>query len=305
MLLSIICPMYNEEKCIEVFLSAITSVLKTIGDAYEIICINDGSTDDTLNSLIRKKVKFPELRIINLSRNFGKEPALTAGLQLSKGDVVIPIDADLQDPPEIIRALVAKYREGYDVVLARRIDRKSDSFVKRISATCFYRLLNKISNIDIPRDVGDCRLISRRVLDVINQLPENQRYMKGMFAWVGFSTGQVDYVRARRVIGDSRFNWWKLWNLALEGITSFSTAPLRIWTYIGVFVATISFIYGVWIVLKTLITGIDVPGYASLTTIVLFLGALQLIGIGIVGEYIGRIYMETKKRPTYIIESER
>ncbi|WP_297967275.1 glycosyltransferase family 2 protein [uncultured Campylobacter sp.] len=302
--ISIIAPCYNEEETIEPFLRRIEEILAQINEPYEIVFINDGSKDNTLNVLLNAKQNFKNIRIINFSRNFGKEAALTAGLDKARGEAAIPIDVDLQDPPELIKELVAKWREGYDVVLAKRADRTSDSFAKRVSADLFYKLNGKISNVDIPNNVGDFRLMSKRVVEALKQLPENQRFMKGLFAWVGFKTTVIEYVREKREAGQSSFNGWKLWNFALDGITSFSTLPLRIWLYIGALVSFLSFLYGSFIILKTLIFGIDLPGYASLAVIMLFLGGIQLIGIGILGEYIGRIYSESKRRPSYIIEGE-
>ena len=302
--ISLIAPCYNEEETIEPFLRRIEEILTQINEPYEIVFINDGSKDNTLNVLLNAKQNFKNIRIINFSRNFGKEAALTAGLDKARGEAAIPIDVDLQDPPELIKELVAKWREGYDVVLAKRADRTSDSFAKRVSADLFYKLNGKISNVDIPNNVGDFRLMSKRVVEALKQLPENQRFMKGLFAWVGFKTTIVEYVREKREAGQSSFNGWKLWNFALDGITSFSTLPLRIWLYIGALVSFLSFLYGSFIILKTLIFGVDLPGYASLAVIMLFLGGIQLIGIGILGEYIGRIYSESKCRPSYIIEGE-
>lgn len=302
--ISIIAPCYNEEETIEPFLRRIEEILAQINEPYEIVFINDGSKDNTLNVLLNAKRNFKNIRIINFSRNFGKEAALTAGLDKARGEAVIPIDVDLQDPPELIKELVAKWREGYEVVLAKRADRTSDSFAKRVSADLFYKLNGKISNVDIPNNVGDFRLMSKRVVEALKQLPENQRFMKGLFAWVGFKTTVIEYVREKREAGQSSFNGWKLWNFALDGITSFSTLPLRIWLYIGALVSFLSFLYGSFIILKTLIFGVDLPGYASLAVIMLFLGGIQLIGIGILGEYIGRIYSESKRRPSYIIEGE-
>ena len=302
--ISIIAPCYNEEETIESFLRRIEEILAQINEPYEIVFINDGSKDNTLNVLLNAKQNFKNIRIINFSRNFGKEAALTAGLDKARGEAAIPIDVDLQDPPELIKDLVAKWREGYDVVLAKRADRTSDSFAKRVSADLFYKLNGKISNVDIPNNVGDFRLMSKRVVEALKQLPENQRFMKGLFAWVGFKTTVIEYVREKREAGQSSFNGWKLWNFALDGITSFSTLPLRIWLYIGALVSFLSFLYGSFIILKTLIFGVDLPGYASLAVIMLFLGGMQLIGIGILGEYIGRIYSESKRRPSYIIECE-
>ena len=302
--ISIIAPCYNEEETIEPFLRRIEEILTQINEPYEIVFINDGSKDNTLNVLLNAKQNFKNIRIINFSRNFGKEAALTAGLDKARGEAAIPIDVDLQDPPELIKELVARWREGYDVVLAKRANRTSDSFAKRVSADLFYKLNGKISNVDIPNNVGDFRLMSKRVVEALKQLPENQRFMKGLFAWVGFKTVVIEYVREKREAGQSSFNGWKLWNFALDGITSFSTLPLRIWLYIGALVSFLSFLYGSFIILKTLIFGVDLPGYASLAVIMLFLGGIQLIGIGILGEYIGRIYSESKRRPSYIIEGE-
>ena len=302
--ISIIAPCYNEEETIEPFLRRIEEILTQINEPYEIVFINDGSKDNTLNVLLNAKQNFKNIRIRNFSRNFGKEAALTAGLDKARGEAAIPIDVDLQDPPELIKELVARWREGYDVVLAKRADRTSDSFAKRVSADLFYKLNGKISNVDIPNNVGDFRLMSKRTVEALKQLPENQRFMKGLFAWVGFKTTVIEYAREKREAGQSSFNGWKLWNFALDGITSFSTLPLRIWLYIGALVSFLSFLYGSFIILKTLIFGVDLPGYASLAVIMLFLGGIQLIGIGILGEYIGRIYSESKRRPSYIIEGE-
>jgi len=302
--ISIVCPCYNEEEVIEHFLKSMTKILETTQKTYEIIFIDDGSKDNTLNVLLDAKAKYEHLRIIKLSRNFGKEIALTAGIDASIGETVVPIDVDLQDPPELILEFIKKYEEGYDVVLAKRADRTTDTFAKKFSAEAFYKFHNKISDISIPNNVGDYRLMSRRVVEEIKKLPESQRFMKGIFAWVGFKTATVEYKRESRVAGESSFNGWKLWNFALDGITGFSTVPLRIWLYLGVIIAFLAFIYGSIIIVKTLIFGIDSPGYASMLTTVLFLGGVQLMGIGILGEYIGRIYMESKNRPVYIIEEE-
>ncbi|QOP43173.1 glycosyltransferase family 2 protein [Sulfurimonas sediminis] len=302
--LSIVVPCYNEEDVIDIFLNKIFSVLAYIDEDFEIVFVNDGSRDSTLSVLKEKSKEYGNVRVINLSRNFGKEAALTAGLDASKGEVVVPIDVDLQDPPELILDFIKKYKEGYDVVVGKRVDRTTDSTAKRISAEFFYKIHNKISDIEIPHNVGDYRLMSRRVVNELKKLPESQRFMKGLFAWLGFKTAVVEYKRDARIAGDSSFNGWKLWNFALDGITSFSTAPLRVWLYIGLGLAFISFVYGSWIILKTLLFGADTPGYASMITVVLFLGGIQLMGIGILGEYIGRIYVESKNRPIYIVEDE-
>lgn len=302
--ISIVVPCYNEAGVIDVFLQEMFAVLQRLGRDFEIVFVNDGSRDDTLDVLIKKAENHHEIRVLNLSRNFGKEAALTAGLDYTRGEVVVPIDVDLQDPPSLIIDFVREYEAGYDVVVGKREDRTSDTAAKRISADFFYKMHNKISDIQIPQHVGDYRLMSRRVVDALKQLTETQRFMKGIFAWLGFKTKVVSYKRDERSAGESSFNGWKLWNFALDGITSFSTAPLRVWLYVGSALSLIAFVYGSWIILKTLIFGVDSPGYASIITIVLFLGGIQLMGIGILGEYIGRIYLESKRRPIYIVERE-
>ena len=300
--ISIVCPFYNEEDTVNSFMDEIFTVLESINRPFEIVCVNDGSFDNTLEGLLKEQETRTNIKIINLSRNFGKEAALTAGLDFVKGEAIIPIDADLQDPPALIKEFVAYWDKGYDVVLAKRTDRSTDSFSKRMTAQLFYKIHNKISPTKIPDNVGDFRLITRKVLTAIQELPENQRFMKGIFAWVGFKTAVVEYKRRKRKAGKTNFNGWKLWNFALEGFTSFSTVPLRIWLYLGFFISLSAFCYGSFIIIRTLIFGIDVPGYASLLTTILFLGGVQMIGIGVIGEYIGRMYMESKRRPPYIID---
>lgn len=300
--LSIIVPVYNEEGVSAHFIKVIDKVMIKINKLYEIIFINDGSKDNTLNELLVLKNEYKNIKIINLSRNFGKEAAMTAGFDYADGEVIIPMDVDLQDPPELIEELIKKWEEGYDVVLAKRSDRTSDSFFKRFTANAFYKFHNKISHIKIPENVGDYRLFSRKVLQAIQLLPENQRFMKGIFAWVGFKATTIEYARIERIAGKTSFNSWKLWNFAIEGITSFSTLPLRVWFYIGLIISTLSVIFGFFILIKTLLYGIDLPGYASMMITILFLGGIQLVGIGVLGEYIGRIYVESKNRPIYIID---
>ncbi len=296
--------MYNEEEAIPIFLAELIKVIDATGEEYELVCVNDGSSDNTLAVLIKNKELYPQIRIINLSRNFGKEAALTAGLDMARGDVVIPIDADLQDPPVLIEKMLEKFKEGNDVVLARRKDRSSDSILKRVTAELFYKLFRKLANAELPENVGDFRLMSRRVVDSLKKLRETQRFMKGIFSWPGYQTAVVEYDRQERQAGKTKFSGWKLWNFAVEGITSFSTFPLRIWTYIGSMVALFALSYMLYTIIKTVVFGIDVPGYASLVAIMLFLGGVQLIGIGVIGEYVGRIYLESKRRPIYIVERE-
>jgi glycosyltransferase involved in cell wall biosynthesis len=296
--------MYNEQENIQAFLTAITAILESSQVTYEIICVNDGSLDNTLQLLLEQKSTHPTLRVLNLSRNFGKEAALSAGLAAARGDAIIPIDADLQDPPEVIGRLIAEWKKGFDVVLARRVDRSSDHPAKRVSASLFYKLHNLISQQTIPENVGDFRLISRRVANEIAKLPENQRFLKGLFSWVGFKSTTIDYERAKRHAGTSTFNAWSLWNFALDGLTSFSTAPLRLWLYLGIFFSIMAFFMGAYIVFVTLFNGTSVPGYASMIIVVLFFGGIQLTSIGVLGEYIGRIYLESKRRPSFIVEDE-
>ncbi|NCA71075.1 MAG: glycosyltransferase [Sphingobacteriia bacterium] len=299
--ISLVCPFYNEQDVVPRFFARVLPIVKRIGCDYEIICVNDGSSDATLMALIAQKRDCPRIQIIDLSRNFGKEAALTAAIDHATGDAIIPIDADLQDPPELIPEMVEKWRGGAEVVLARRRDRSADSWRKRTSAGLFYRIHNRLSETGIPDNVGDFRLMDRRVVDAVKQLGETRRFMKGIFAWVGFKTEVLDYTREGRIAGESKFNGWRLWNFALEGITSFSTAPLRFWLYAGLSIAILALAYALIIVTKTLILGIQLPGYASIIVSILFLGGIQLISIGVLGEYIGRIYLEVKRRPIYII----
>jgi glycosyltransferase involved in cell wall biosynthesis len=301
-LVSLIVPFFNEGEAVDVFSDTLWRVLAGLPKiSFEIICVDDGSQDDTLAKLVALAERDSRYRVIELSRNFGKEAALTAGLDDARGEAVILIDADLQDPPELIPVLVSHWQQGADVVLARRTNRASDGLLKRCTARLFYRFHNKVSNLHLPENVGDFRLLNRAAVEALRKLPERQRFMKGLLAWVGFRSVTVDYTRQSRAAGKTKFSGWKLWNLALEGITSFSTVPLKIWTYIGCIGAFVSSFYGAFIVLRTLIYGVDVPGYASLLVSVLFFGSLQLISIGLLGEYIGRIYLETKQRPAYLV----
>ncbi|MEK7778856.1 MAG: glycosyltransferase family 2 protein [Pseudomonadota bacterium] len=300
--LSIVVPCFNEERGLGALFERLEATLSRLTDfQYEIICIDDGSRDNTLAVLCQHAARNQNIVVLELSRNFGKEAALTAGLDIAQGDAIIPLDADLQHPPELIIEMVKQWKKGYDVVLARRTSRETDHPLQRYVTQKFYRLHNYISECTIPHNVGDFRLMDRRVVEALKQIPERRRFMKGLFAWVGYKQTIVDFVVEPRKAGKSTFNPRRLWLLALEGITSFSTVPLAIWTYVGFTVAILSFVYGCWIVLKTLMLGVDVPGYASLLTAILFLGGIQLMGIGVLGEYIGRIYSESKQRPIYIV----
>ncbi|WP_343463825.1 glycosyltransferase family 2 protein [Pantoea sp.] len=302
MKISLVVPVFNEEDAIPLFYKEVREFPSFAELDVEIVFVDDGSTDKT-DAEIRLLANHDELiKHVTFSRNFGKEPALFAGLEHASGEVVIPIDVDLQDPIKVIPELVEKWKKGADVVLAKRIDRSSDTHVKRMTAEWFYKLHNKISSPKIEENVGDFRLMSREVVENIKLLQERNLFMKGILSWVGGKTEIVEYIRADRVAGKTKFNGWKLWNLALEGITSFSTFPLRIWTYIGFFVAGLSFLYGIWMILDKLLWGNPVAGYPSLLVSILFLGGVQLIGIGVLGEYIGRIYIETKRRPRFIVK---
>lgn len=300
MKISLVVPVFNEEEAIPIFYQAVRKELTRY--EVEIVFINDGSKDGTEGIINALSVSDALVKAISFTRNFGKEPALFAGLEHASGDAVIPIDVDLQDPISVIPQLIEKWQAGADVVLAKRTDRSTDGHMKRKTAEWFYRLHNKISSPTIEENVGDFRLMSRNTADHIKAMPERNLFMKGILSWVGGNVEVVEYSRAERVAGESKFNGWKLWNLALEGITSFSTFPLRMWTYIGLFVAGFSFLYGAFMVIDTLIFGNPVNGYPSIIVSILFLGGVQLIGIGVLGEYIGRIYIESKERPRYIIK---
>ncbi|MFJ4442234.1 glycosyltransferase family 2 protein [Pseudomonas sp. NPDC089422] len=301
--ISLIVPVFNEEQAIRPFYDAVRRALANQADQVELIFINDGSQDGTEKQIRQLIAGDPDVALIDLSRNFGKEAALFAGLEQASGDAVIPIDVDLQDPVEVIPKLVEQWRAGFDVVLAKRRDRSCDSYLKRCTAMGFYFLLNCISQIRIEENVGDFRLLDRKVVEVIKSMPEQQLFMKGMLSWPGFKTAVVEYERASRTAGKSRFNGWKLWNLALDGITSFSTVPLRLWTYVGGVVASFALASAAWQIIDKWLFGNPVPGYPSLMTTILFLGGVQLIGIGVLGEYIGRIYMESKHRPRYVVRA--
>ena len=300
--LSIVAPAYNEEENVDRFMEEMGRVLSSITEAWEIICVNDGSRDRTLQKLIEWNRRDKRIKAINLSRNFGKEIAMTAGIDFASGDAVIPIDIDLQDPPGLICEMVRLWQEGADVVYATRLQRDGESAVKKITASLFYTTISRITRIHIPRDTGDYRLMDRRVVESLKMLPENQRFMKGLFSWVGYRQISLPYNREKRFAGKTKFNYWKLWNFAIEGITSFSIVPLQLATYIGMLTSLLAFLYAVFITGRTLLHGVDVPGYASTMAVMLFLGGVQLIFLGIVGEYIGRIYNEVKRRPLYIIK---
>ncbi len=299
--ISVVIPLYNEEKNIDYLFERLIKILDQLKTTYEIICVNDGSQDETLDCLIKYHQTQSQIKVINLSRNFGKEIALTAGIDYARGQAVIPIDADLQDPPELIQELVAKWREGYDVVYATRRSRQGESWLKRFTADSFYKTISKMSRIPLPHNTGDFRLLDRKAVEAVKQMPERTRFMKGLFTWVGFKQTSIMFDRQPRFQGNTTWNYWKLWNFALDGITSFSSLPLKVWSYIGLSVSFMSLIYASFLIVRTLIFGIDVPGYASLMVAVLFLGGIQLITLGIMGEYLGRVYEEVKGRPLYFV----
>ncbi|WP_145578770.1 glycosyltransferase family 2 protein [Yersinia alsatica] len=305
MKVSLIVPVYNEEEAIPIFYKSVREFEGLKSYDVEIVFINDGSKDTTEVIITALALSDKNVRALSFTRNFGKEAALFAGLDHATGDAVIPIDVDLQDPIEVIPLLIEKWLAGADMVLAKRSDRPTDSYLKLKSAEAFYKLHNKISNPKIEENVGDFRLMSREVVENIKLLPERNLFMKGILSWVGGQTDIVEYTRAKRVAGITKFNGWKLWNFALEGITSFSTLPLRIWTYIGLSISILSFLYGAWMIVETIFWGNVVRGYPSLLVSILFLGGVQLIGIGVLGEYVGRIYTEVKKRPKYILKKVR
>lgn len=302
--ISIVVPLYNESDNIEYLFTRLITVVEEIGASYEVICINDGSKDNTLDKLLQLHQQNSTIKIINLARNFGKEIALTAGLDYARGAAVIPIDADLQDPPELIKQLIVKWKEGYDVVYATRRSRQGETWLKEITAKAFYQTIAKMSPVAIPANTGDFRLLDRKVVEAIKQLPERTRFMKGLFAWVGYKQTSILFDRQVRYAGRSTWNYWKLWNLAIDGITSFSLLPLKIWSYIGVAISLISLFYALFLIVRTLLFGIDVPGYASLMVAILFLGGIQLITLGVLGEYLGRVYEEVKGRPLYLVREK-
>lgn len=299
--ISVVVPLYNEEASCDAFFQQVLPILASVTPKYEVVCVNDGSSDRTKEHLADWHYKDTRIKVLNLTRNFGKEHALAAGLDHARGQAVIPMDADLQDPPEVIPEMVAKWREGHDVVLALRVDRRVDAPTKRLTASLFYRIMAWLSDVPVPANAGDFRLLDRRVVDAFCALPERTRFSKGLFAWLGFRQAEVRYMRRSRVAGASKWQYWRLWNLAIEGISSFSTLPLRIWTYLGVLVAACAMLFATFIVVRTLVLGVDVPGYASLVVLLSLFSGINMIGLGIVGEYLGRVFLEVKRRPLYLV----
>ncbi len=299
---SVVVPVYNEGDGLAAFHARLARVMGGLGEPWEVVYVNDGSGDDSLSVLTALRRDDPACALVNLSRNFGKEIAMTAGLDHASGAAVVIIDADLQDPPEVIPDLAAAWRQGWDVVYAQRRVREGETLLKRVTADAFYRMMQRVGRVRLPRNTGDFRLMSRRAVDALLQLREHHRFMKGLFAWVGFPSVAVPYDRAPRHAGRTSFNYWKLWNFALEGITSFTVMPLKVATYLGLATALVAVVYGGQIILRTLLFGNPVPGYPSLMAVLLFLGGAQLMTLGVMGEYLGRVFNETKRRPLYLVE---
>src|SRR5579875_1954129 len=303
-IVSLVVPCFNEAACLPEFHRRASAAMAVLGTGWEILFVNDGSTDGSLAALCALRDSDPHVALLNLSRNFGKEIALTAGLDHAQGDAIVVIDADLQDPPELIPELVAAWREGYDMVFAQREGRAGESWLKRATAALFYRVMGSVGDrgVCLPRDTGDFRLLSRRAADAVLQLREQHRMMKGLFAWVGFPSTAVPYCREPRASGRTSWSYWRLWNLAIEGITGFTVLPLKLSTYMGLAVAFFAIAFGAQLVFRTLVFGNPVPGYPSLMAVILFLGGVQLTSLGVIGEYLGRIFNETKRRPLYLVE---
>jgi glycosyltransferase involved in cell wall biosynthesis len=302
-LLSIIAPAYNEEEGLVEFVHRIDEVMKGNDLTHEIVFVNDGSTDRTLSVMQSLRAENANITVVNLSRNFGKEIAMTAGIAHAVGDALIIIDTDLQDPPEVIPEMVAVWRSGYDVAYGQRTERQGESWVKKSTARGFYWFVKHLGPVPIPENTGDFRLISRRAAQALLQVPERHRFMKGLYAWVGFPQKAVVYKRQARFAGTTKWNYWKLWNLAIEGITSFTIIPLKLATYVGFLIALLAFGFGIFIIIKALFFGEEVRGFPTIMTVMLLLGGVQLIVLGLIGEYLGRIFNETKQRPLYILES--
>jgi len=299
--ISVVAPAYNEQEVLEEFHRRVSTVLAGLDCDYEIVLVNDGSRDATLALMHALRARDPHVSVVDLSRNFGKEIALSAGLDHTSGEVVVILDADLQDPPELIPAMLEHWREGYDVVYGVRTQRDGETWLKKLTAKYFYRVIKSVSRVNIPSDTGDFRLMSRRAVQAVGQLREEHRFMKGLFAWVGFPSVPLHYRRDARAAGTTTWNYWKLWNFALEGITSFTVAPLKVATYLGLSVAVLALLFAGFVVWKALVFGDPVRGYPSLMAVTLFLGGVQLISVGLLGEYVGRIFNEVKQRPLYLV----
>ena len=300
--ISVIVPAYNEQEVLPEFHKRLSAVFENLSEELEIVYVNDGSSDGTLEVMTALRTGDPRVTVVDLSRNFGKEIAMAAGFDNACGDAVVVIDADLQDPPELIPEMIRLWQSGYDVVYAKRTARQGETWLKKASAAAFYRVIQRVSRVEIPADTGDYRLMSRRAVEALKRLREQHRFMKGLFAWIGFSQKALPYKRDSRFAGVTKWNYWKLWNFALEGITSFTILPLKAATYLGFIASLVAFLYGIVIVFKTIVYGDPVRGYPTLIVVVLFLGGAQLAALGIIGEYLGRMFDETKQRPLYLLK---
>jgi glycosyltransferase involved in cell wall biosynthesis len=302
-LLSIVVPVFNERPVLPELQRRLAAVLDELDSPAEILYVDDGSEDDSATWLAALALRDDRVGLLSLSRNFGKEVAVSAGLDHAGGDAVVVLDADLQDPPELIPELLRCWREGFDIVNTVRASRAGESWFKLASACWFYRIMGRLSAVPLPPETGDYRLLSRRAVVALRSLPESQRYLKGLYAWVGFPQTSITYHREARAAGRSKWSYWRLWNHALDGITSFSTAPLKLATWLGLATSSLAFLYGLFLLLRTLFQGNPVPGYPSLIIVMLFLGGVQLICLGIIGEYLGRTYEESKRRPLYLVKA--
>lgn len=302
--LSLVVPMYNEQEMTGLFFDAVLPLVQKCTDDYEFIFVNDGSRDATLTQLKELAAKHPFVKILSLSRNFGKEAAVTAGLENASGDAVIIMDADLQDPPELIPQFWEKFQQGFENVYAHRTDRGTDSFLKRITAQAFYKIYNLLADTPLPYNAGDCRLLSRRAVNAILSLPERERFMKGLFSWVGYKNAEIPFCRAARAAGKTKWNYWQLWKLALNGLTASTTVPLKLWTYFGLLVSLFAFVFAAWTAYKKIMWGNPVSGYTSLMVVILFFSGVQLITLGVIGEYLSRIFIEVKRRPVYLVDEK-
>jgi glycosyltransferase involved in cell wall biosynthesis len=299
--ISIVVPVFNEGGNIDAFLDRLEPAISAIEPNHEILVIDDGSTDDSYGRLLDRCRRNTRLRVVSLSRNYGKEAALTAGFDYCRGRAAVSMDSDLQHPPEMLGTLIAKWREGNEVVYTYRESRADDPWIRGVCSRAFYRLYNRLVDVRIPPDASDFRLLDRKAIDALRQLREQTRFMKGLFSWVGFRQAGIPYTPAARHSGQTTWSFWRLWNFAVDGITSFGTLPLRVWLYIGTFISALSFVYASFLVLRTIVMGIDVPGFASIVVLILFFGGVQLVTLGIIGEYLGRVYQEVKNRPLYIV----
>lgn len=299
--LSLVVPMFNEAGNLDRLFDRLALVMADLGESYEIVCVDDGSRDDTVARALEHRRRDPRIKVVELSRNFGKELALTAGLRHTSGQAVVMIDADLQHPPEVIKDMMREWRQGFEMVIAVRRDRDDESAVKRLAAKVFYEVFGRVSEVRLPPGAGDFRLLDRKVVKVLNAMPEHARFMKGLYAWVGFRQTIIPFDVAERAHGETKFNLFRLWRLAIDGITSFTSVPLKVWTFMGMLVASFALLYGLLFIVKTLILGIDVPGYPSLIVAITFFSGVQLISLGVIGEYLGRVFAEVKNRPLFVV----